>query len=34
MTATTKNILNKIITTGQEEGLSHNDMVKELVKKY
>ena len=32
MTATTKNILNKIITTGQEEGLSHNEMVKELVK--
>ena len=32
MTATTKNILNKIITTGQEEGLSHNDMVKEIVK--
>nr|DAN59855.1 MAG TPA: minor head component F [Caudoviricetes sp.]DAW71977.1 MAG TPA: minor head component F [Caudoviricetes sp.] len=32
MTATTKNILNKIITTGQEEGLSHNEVVKELVK--
>lgn len=32
MTQTTKNILNKIITDGQEDGLSHKDMVAEITK--